>query len=164
LRLILRVWPTCSEGDDEFNFAYVDLDEGFVKSLLHKMTRAAEFKRREGASFFAIQTWDCSATYCSNPPDGFEALFGETWVERFKEDEWALQPETFVIQKYEEQRTEMNVLCVSPDDLWWEAVPKHGDSQLNTSRVTVKMLKAILARLRGKHLKKPKRTKRTKKR
>lgn len=156
MRLILRVWSTNSEADFEFNFAYVDLDELFVKSLLHKMTKAAEFKKREDKSLFAIKSWDGSAIYCANPSDGFETLFGDKWNEIYEQQEWAIEPETFIIQKYEEQRTEMDLLCVSPEDLWWEAVPKHGESQVNTARVTAEMLKTILERLRGKHLKKAK--------
>ena len=151
LRLILRALNT--DIDSEYNFAYVDLDEAYVKELLHKMDVAAEFKVHEDDMLFAIQTWDCSAVYCSMPTKGFEALYGDIWAGHFELYEWGFVPETFVIQKYEEQRTEMDLLNVTPSDLWWTATPRHQELEICTSRVTRNMLEDSLERLRGNHLK-----------
>lgn len=155
LRLILKVWSTNPEADWEYDYAFVDLTERYIKRILMYVKAVVDFKRAlgrgHGEHVYKMDFWDASATAFSNPEGGFDAVFGSIWSNRLEERGWLLEPETFLFHGYAEQRTEADVLCVSDDSVWWEMTPKGGDTRVNTNRVAVQDLEDILRRLRGKH-------------
>jgi hypothetical protein len=155
LRLILKLWTTNPDADWMYDYTFVDLTEWYIKRILMYVRAVAAFKkslgRGHGEHVFKMDFWDASATAFANPEGGFDAVFGSIWSDRLEGRGWALEPETFLLHPYAEQRTEADVLCVTDSDVWWEATPKGGDTRVNTNRITVQDLEDVLKRLRGKH-------------
>lgn len=152
LRLILQVGSSNHDATFDYDFAYVELTLPRVKHWIDRIQEAHIYAVKH-KDFYAIQFWDSTARYCTSPLEGFDGLFGDEWETRYAQEEWGLEPESFIPPAYEEQRTECDTIKITNKGLWWSAIPKHGDTQVSTAEIRLETLYEIRKRLRGNHLK-----------
>ncbi len=151
LRLILNTPSSDLQACSGFDFAYIVLS---VPRIQHWLTWIKKAKQQllVDTDFYSTQYWNYEAHYCSAPLQGFAALFGDAWENRYENEQWNLEPECFNPPSYTEQRTECDLIKVTTSDLWWAAIPKHGDIHVTTPPIRTDDLYGFLKRLRGKHL------------
>jgi len=132
-KIVLECHST-DEFDDLIGNAVVHIDEALAgKILLRAETLRALKAADEEASCIEFAV---GHVYFYEGGDEFEEVLAESDVVLIDDD--TAPGDAFA--PGEDVSTECDTLVVNEDDVWWSCYPKHGDAQVQTSRVTLKQI------------------------
>ncbi len=137
MKLLLNVYRS-NENADGFDCAILDLTPQLAAEILLRMNLFAELRKRD-KDLAEMGYHDCSPSFLSGDVEQLAEILD--YGEDYKEADIEGTP----VQDFEVERTECDRMVIHSGEVYWEAIPKHGDWRVETRPIQEDLIRKVIA-------------------